>query len=818
MKLRICTTLAAVCLVALGGCGDSGSTPSTNSTSGVDAASGTSDSGVTDAGGKTDTASGTADVSVVGGGDAAGDASDCCKAKGATCGNVPGCAKFCGSCPTGKQCDTKVGSKTQYQCIAKAAGPVLKKLGEACGPSAECKVPANNATQEQQSAYRDCVNAQCESGMCNGGYCTKTCNIQADAKNNATGAAQSGGDGIEDPDVASDCEGFIDGPAGPSYKCVQYTSPAQGGQVNICTAGTTFKPCKANSDCTGGEVCSFHYIRGAYALTCSPAMKEADGKTAGQDNGGACNDNPAEGKVQTCKNNLCLGFGSCVDFCKSDSDCTAGGQPMYCRQNVKVFGQNGAPVNICYPKNCYLDEDCKDPNYYCLSSYNGVQNQAGDPDPNDPSKIKLPSWEESICVKKAPDTAKKGEACDDFPGDADTSVKACENKYWCVNGVCGSHCKSDANCAANQKCGVYEIPFDTSDPQDDKYDVYTALKICWPMPGAKGLCNGKTDCTDAKASYCRALEVDAPAPATGTNDFKYTLQGQCIEPQASLNAMGTECGAAVSKGCQSGFCLGSDAANNQPGYCTDLCGGKADCADTKIDIANGQVYKFACRALMYSYNETAAIEDNLYVPLCLPQPPGSSLADCSADFKCAGAEACAPYPIATGPDKAAKVEYRCLNITTQGKAAPSKKTGEACNPDPQPGDAEECISGFCMPDSVTGKGYCSALCKSNADCGSNDGMFCDTAHQAIARKDASKAAVVPMCLKAKACIPCAYDFQCSGKYACTWTSATAQNGACAPNCESDADCAKTDGGAKCEPALGFDGKPTGKKVCTATCK
>ncbi len=837
---RLCTALATLSLLVLSACGTSGTSGSTAApadTTGSGDSTGVGDTKADTTAGDsfagTDAAVGTDAGTVDTGG-----TNQCCKDKGAECGFVAGCPQSCGGCPTDKICDTKTGA-TKNKCIAKVVGPAKKKLGEACGPNKDCIEPPNNAPQATVNAYLQCLDDQCDSSMCWLGVCTKQCNIAADSKNNATGASQSGGDGIEDPEAASECEGFMDGPAGNQFKCVQLLSAASAQQVYRCTPGTTFAPCKANADCKGGEVCGYKYIRGVYALTCMPPYKEADGK-AGQTVGAYCNDNIAGGPLSTCKNNLCLGVG-CVDFCKADSDCnTAPGacqagkcsnngtacasdtdcSAFYCKKDQKFFGADNPAVNVCLPKPCYLDEDCKDPTYYCLSGYNGVKSQDGDPDPTDPTKIKMPGWNESSCVKKAPGTSKKGEACDEFPNDADTTVPMCENKYWCMNGVCGNHCLDDKNCAAGMKCGVVEIPLDTSDPQDDIDDVFSALKVCSPMPGAAGNCAGSPQCTTGKATYCRVLEVELPNPTTMTG--KYTLQGQCIEPSDKQAGMGAACGSAVAKTCLSGFCLGTGTQDGKatPGWCADTCGAKSDCpSEVAVEIAQGQKYKTICRSLLYGNNATPDPLDNVYVPLCLLVNSVSSLADCSSDFKCASAtESCAPFAIATGADKPAKVEFRCIDVKGQATTAPSKKVGESCNPNPGDTDPEECASGMCMPDSTTGKGYCSQLCKSDAACGSNDSMFCDTKHQVVARKDEAMAGFAPMCLKKKSCIPCAYDFQCSGNYKCTWSDSKAKNGSCAPACSTDADCAKTDGGGKCEDSKDLYGKATGNKVCTPICK
>ncbi|MSQ82304.1 MAG: hypothetical protein EXR77_05205 [Myxococcales bacterium] len=853
MKMRLSfvsarAVFAVACSLAFGACTASSSGGGSSSGAGtadaVDSAGGKADVVVLDTGAKTDV--------VVGDTAAPADAADaaptgnaaCCLQKKAKCGFVTGCSGSCGGCPIGEKCDAATGSATVNTCVKSAPAKALKKNGESCGPNADCVVPGNNASDQEKSVYSQCLNDQCTDGRCYLGVCSKFCKIATDKKDNATGAEVANGDGIEDPEAVSECSDFVDGPAGKDFKCVNLFSPSDPQQVAICTPGTSFIQCKNNADCKNGEVCGYKQIRGKLAPVCGPAYKNVDGKP-GTTLGNICNNNPKAGPLSTCKNNLCLGIG-CADFCKDDNDCiteagacqagkcASGGKSCandadcsawMCKKDQAFFGKDQPTVNVCLPKPCYLDEDCNNPNYYCLSGYNGVDNQEGDPDPKDPTKIKLPGWDESSCVKKAPNTAKKGEACDDYPNDDDVTLKPCENKYWCQNGTCGNHCKTNAQCAANMKCGIVEIPLDTSDPQDKKYDVYTALSVCTPMPGATKDCMGQGDCKgEATAKFCRHWELPLPNAGTETGASKYTIGGLCIAPEAGFGDVGAQCGLSNGKNCKSGLCFGQQdaAGKTSPGWCTDLCSSKADCPPSITFTGyNNQQAKAYCSSIFWSHNASAQPLDNLYLPVCLPDTANSSLQDCSSDFKCAAAgEACVALGIGTGPDKPATTDFRCRSLKNAATdPVPTKKVGELCNPNPAQSDPEECASGLCMPDSTTGKGYCSALCKDNAVCGSNDSLFCDVAKMILPRADTKMAAKAPMCIKKKSCIPCAYDYQCATGNLCAWTDTKAENGRCAPPCETDADCAKTDGGGKCEDQKGLTGKPTGKKLCTPTaCK
>lgn len=734
------------------------------------------------------------------GGDIAtgGDAKDnaaCCAEKNAQCGFVAGCSASCGGCPTDKTC-------TANKCVDKVVGPEPAKFGEPCDPDFTCQIPGPNATDDDFAEYRDCLDNLCEDGVCAFGVCTKTCNTPSngDTKINASGA--NGQDGVADEGVDDGCEGAEDGPAGASFKCTQWGNPAQGQNYQVCTAGTTFKECKANTDCPSGEVCGYKYLLGQIKTVCAPAYKNNDG-SAGAGAGEICNDDPEVGPVKVCANNLCGGAGACLAFCKADSDCPAGNE---CETAPNFFGEN-VPADICQPKECYLDEECP-AGQFCRSFYNQAESDDGSPDPDDPSKVIYPGFTGG-CSPIAPGTAKEGEKCDPFPNDDDTTLPDCYNPYWCLDGVCGGHCKADSDCAPSQKCTVVEIPLDLSDPQDDIDDVYAPISVCRNYPGAKGECYGQGDCKgDAAAPYCRMIEtVDLAQQATKT---QYTQKGLCIQPEAGYADAGALCGAlADGTQCKSGLC--GFGTETQPGFCLDMCSGKSDCP-ASVTIGQEQ-YKMICRSYLMGWNGTTQPLDDLYAPLCVPADSASSLADCAATKKCSGTEVCVPFPIAYGPTKAAKVEYWCVGLGADEK--PTKNIGEACNPE---AETAECLSGVCMPDSETGKGYCSAYCNADADCGTGNGLFCDTAHQSIGRADAKFAAIVPMCLKKKSCIPCAYDFQCATGNICTWKSKADEFGRCAPPCQTDADCAGTDGGAKCEAQNDYAGKPTGKKVCTPTCK
>ncbi|MSP92998.1 MAG: hypothetical protein EXR79_14560, partial [Myxococcales bacterium] len=781
MKLRTLAPLCCAAALGLWACSNTSAGPGTGAapadttgTNSGDAKVGTSDT-TSDAKAADATVSGdTAVADAAPAGDAAtAGPNECCKTAGAQCGFVKACPTSCGGCPLGQSCKDN-------KCSAGAPTVKKKKFGEYCGPSKECPYPPAGSAQAVFKEYYSCVDGQCEDNQCSYEVCSKPCVVAKDVKINFSGA--EGSDGVEDPDQNSECEGAADGPAGTKFKCLEIRSVAQvqqGTTLQMCIPGTSFKPCKATSDCTNGEVCGYRYFFGTYRLVCAPKYKSPakPGATYSE----TCNEDQKNGDVVFCANNLCFGNGQCAEFCKDNKDCVLAGvkctagkcangkscivdfdcSAFECNTKANVFGKDYPPAGLCTGKVCGLDKDCPDDSF-CRLYINGVKDEDGDPDPVDPKSVIKPGWAPSCQKKGKPPTSKKGDLCDDFTTDADTTIPPCENPQMCMDGYCGGLCKTNADCPNTMKCGVIEFPIDTSEPADKIYDYVLAQQVCLPAPGAAGPCLSSKQCTDKTANTCIVTEIaiELPGDATGTTKKVYTTDGNCIVPNAKFKGPGEECGAAVAGTCNSGVCLGTQSGS-QPGYCVEPCTQKSDCpAEMKV---GGKSYKSICRGLLMGWGGKYHDPNKfVYAPFCAPSSTENSLADCSKDKKCASKdEVCFPFVIAWGPDKAAKVEYGCGLAVAAGQAKPTKKIGEACNPTPADNAPAECAFS-CSPDVEKGKGYCTDLCSSNADCGSNDNMYCDLEHQWISRDDVKKAGIVPICKKKKACLPCDWHNDCAG--------------------------------------------------------
>ena len=819
MNKRMWTSaISAIALVAVG-CSDSGGDTGTTTPT-PDTGGGTVDAGADTVGGGDDTAA--ADT---GGGGA-------CSCVAVQCGYLPDCPSSCGACPEGKKC-------VNNMCEAGTTTGNKRKFGEYCGADATCQVPPSGASDAAFSAYRDCLDNQCEGGRCFMNVCTKPCKIYKDDKNNVTGEA--GADGIEDPDAETECSDAVDGPYGKQFVCVEWLSPvqvAQGQSLQVCTAGKELKKCKADVDCTTGETCQlvFAPIYGEFDPRCMPAKKNPD-NTPGAGTSQTCNNDPKGGALASCASGLCWSPGlGCVTFCKSDDDCLtdscdAGkckGSGATCATNSDcsawacdkgrtVFSDVPTTFDICWPKNCELDGDCLDENFHCQISYNGVQSIEGDVDPTDPDNVKMPGWD-NICLRSTDGSAKTGEACDPFPTDGVDAGKACNNPYFCsggTGGICGALCKADTDCKnADSKCGISEYPIDLNDnDENDSEDAYLPFSTCYHLPGAGDECASMGDC-DGK--YCKpwTFMTELPAESTATTPEKIsTSAGVCVTTDAAKNGFGGTCGpAAGGTLCNSGLCLGSDGGT-QAGLCTDVCSTHEDCKD-KIDLG-GQEYKSVCSLIMTGWNGTYAPEDDVYYPICWVTMVDSTLTDCTATKTCSGTQVCRAYPITWGPDKAAKVEYLCVQGAVEGSPAPTGTVGDACNPDPPEGTGPQCKGAYCFLDAKPGTGYCSGLCNTDADCGG--GTVCDDI-VLVPRAKKEFAAVTKACRKKVSCIPCDNSDDCTGNYECTNVgTAKAPNMRCAPPCSADGDCGATDGGAKCVPAKDVKAGELASKVCQPTC-
>ena len=252
--------------------------------------------------------------------------------------------------------------------------------------------------------------------------------------------------------------------------------------------------------------------------------------------------------------------------------------------------------------------------------------------------------------------------------------------------------------------------------------------------------------------------------------------------------------------------------------CSTVCEDADSCP--KNIVVQGLMLDMACGTFNFADALTPNDPtDNVYVPLCQPflDDPGD-FPPCGADFSCAAPGAtCVARPVVFGSTKPGYVDYRCVDTTND---QPTGTLGATCDIDTSPespaGNGVECQSAYCLPD-VTGNddGYCTTLCTNDTDCAGIPGAVCDQ----LVLVPRTVGNVGPnVCQRAVSCIPCEPATGCAGDYVCANVGAAGAlaDMRCVPACETDAECAQSDGGSQCISTLDSSGSPTSTTGCTLT--
>lgn len=763
-------TVLAVASWASAGCGDD-KTPSSDTT--ADTSPDSTDTDTTDTGTDTDTTTPDTDTSET-------ETTDPCGTR--VCGTVGGVN--CGTCPGEQECNAA------GRCITPGA-----PLGARCGVSATC----TSAT----AGWPNCLHEQCASNSCLPAnqvalafrdVCTQGCAIYKDT---------SPANGVNDADAPfEDCapDNVVDGPAGDVFRCVNFAQPGEN-PVGVCLPGTEFADCTRDADCPSGESCDLTNIGGAIGTRCIAKYRETEnweGTTGALSE--SCNENPNEGAIQYCEGGLCFGIG-CVSMCASNADCdTTKVRPgtgcgndgkcltnpakscttdvdcsaFQCSPDFEIFGAEYPQLafDICFPNNCQTDADCGG-GFYCRFFWNG--------EPGTDAAL------DSLCLPQNAEGVNLGEACIDpsetIPGNL------CKNEDLCIGGFCSTLCEADTDCnqAAGQLCAAAELPGDFDEDGED--DFVLPIQWCQTYPGFTTDCLSNADCTATET--CQVFEVANYEGEELNADGPYTLAGVCQafnpDPQnpafpGNAGTFGQSC--TTGDQCRSGFCYPINEAGTQR-ICADVCQATADCP-SNVQIGD-QTANGTCVGLLYGWGGN--LEDPsgfVYLGLCLPDV--SSLADCSDDYSCDGAESCFPNVIAAGPTTPAKVEYLCYQTWEEAAQRGTKTIGQACNPN---AEVEECATGLCVTElDNANAGYCSSLCDEGDPCG--NGTTCqDITRIARVGDYAANAGSYGLCLKDQDCSECAGQWDCPGSdLACVnLGTAAAPSYHCVPGCETATDCA-----------------------------
>lgn len=635
------------------------------------------------------------------------------------CGPDPdGCVLSCGECDPNEEC-TAAGACV----VVEVSG-----FGGYCLESETCHGELTSGDAATPT-YPDCLDLKCETGECWGWWCTKACTPEKDEVNNLTLAPTP--DGVEDADSAStQCAGSADDAFAGPFRCVNLQQPTPGTQpVAFCFAGTDFRPCDANADCTAGESCQVMLVAGVLSTFCLQAPQNAVGIAE------ECNSSPLEGDVAFCETDLCFGVG-CTEFCESDEDCgtytqgcdgnTCADDPQIecatdadcsawtCVRDLPIFSNDPTLFDVCLGRECFANDGCRDSDFYCRLFGNFE-------DGMDPADFK---WEPA-CEKRPEGSVDVGEACDEDPT-VPPEGPVCHSDF-CIAGYCSAFCTADDDCALDlgQRCVVYEWPLDLDDDGED--DHFEPIGLCYTIGNIDAdstACTSQADC--AAGETCSILQIGDYSPGEGGET---DISGVCKTDAAEDLGYFAACGLEDDQHCAGeGWlfqCFESNPDEGIPGYCSYPCRTSADCP-AGVDFDGTTPLKGVCGTLYYGYNGTydpedpATQVDDLFINFCEPEVDLSSLADCSADFTCADEnEACLPNQIIYGPTTVPVVEWLCREAFDAENPRPTGAPGDACT------DGGDCASLYCNnPTEAEGAGYCSLFCNGDGDCAAIDGATC----------------------------------------------------------------------------------------------
>ncbi len=712
---------------------------------------------------------------------------------GHPCGD-DGCGGSCGTCPSGTQCATD-GS----QCLLMS---VQIAFGGGCGPTEDCSptvaiswLPGSGVANP---SWPGCQDDQCREGPCVSGVCSRWCSLTRDIVQNGTGIP--GTDGIDDDDApAGDCQGALADRFPGAWACVEEELAAgPGGARGRCLPRSSFTPCDDGTPCPSGEACGYVKVRGNREARCLAATP-GGGLLADP-----CGWDPGLGQARRCLawncstrgcSAPCANDGACVTdavqcdsasgtcrdggaSCATDADCSA----WSCSTGVLIADPSGLYA-ACAPKACRIDQDCRDPAFYCLADVaQMIASAAGDP----PGR----------CQRRLAGGAGEGQPCNTAAGDG-RPVVPCSNEAYCFDGRCGALCTEDADCGAGQRCGLREFPTDANG--DGKIDVNLRVPLCLTSGDPAPACLVASDC--AADAACTAY---VPATADPTR-----VDLLCMAPPTDAQPVGTACGAAAfGATCRSRACLLEDATDGVPGICSEPCRTRADCPDSSS--FGSSTVRWTCEALPFSAAGTRVNTDDLWASWCVPVPGDSSLAPCDDTPVCANLDEYCRAAVRTGvPGGIDEVRWFCVKPT--GGAAP----GQPCTPSK---DGSDCATGLCEPSALSGVGFCSLGCRTDADCGLVAGWGAVCAPRVVVpRSDPTASLSIPICRQVTSCVQCRVDEDCGPGLRCADASSVPylRDYRCVAPCDVDADCVgQADGSICTSTAAPLDSSPSGSvKAC-----
>ncbi len=380
----------------------------------------------------------------------------------------------------------------------------------------------------------------------------------------------------------------------------------------------------------------------------------------------------------------------CTDFsCNGHGDCLVlGGQAMCeCDEVTYWDGFTCAPKPECVGtgQECSSDLDCC--TGFCFwdshlsQVYCSPHTCQGDVDCIDQSDDPAPM----CCVQDSGLTShchklEDGAACGSQTGECGASCdeqgdSACLPGYMCAHTGCHSQCLMP--CEQDSDCrGCH-----------DEYDPHSTF-TCWNLSGGEQYCIVMTsdDCTSEH--NCCDDRVEACIPWTSADGM--SMEGVCHKigdvPIGEACEGDDPIELPPEQQCVGFYCLRD--------HCTEVCIFDEDCPPDMV-----------CGNWTFQMNQDGSV--TAQIGMCLWM--AGSRDPCESDLDCSAGEVCDQYQPPNGPWTKVCTTPRC-DLAEDGCAG----FGEPCGP-----GIARCASWLCLPDPVTGEGFCSAQCEPNHGCPPN---------------------------------------------------------------------------------------------------
>ncbi len=385
-----------------------------------------------------------------------------------------------------------------------------------------------------------------------------------------------------------------------------------------------------------------------------------------------------------CDEQDCAGHGECL---------VLGGQAMcVCDEETYWDGFTCAPKPACAGtgQECSEDVDCCTGfcflDWYSFGRYCSLHNCQSDAECVDLSDDSLP-----MCCSQDSDGSshchkiEEGQTCGDqestcgsfCDGQGDS---ACQPDHICIwdgcHRYCARRCDPDENHGMCDGCR-YENDTDP-EPWFSCHGISGGDYVCLDSSERYGGCNSSSDCCDLNDSAC--------IPWTGAGGS--SLEGTCN--RLGEMPIGAPCDWAEDPSdlppeqrCVGFYCFRD--------HCTEVCFTDDDCPADMV-----------CGNWTFQMNIDGSVTDQ--IGMCLWM--AGSRDPCESDLDCPAGEVCDQYQPPSGPWPKVCTTRRCDPVEED-----CADFGQPCGP-----GIARCASWLCLPDPVTGEGFCSAQCEPNQGC------------------------------------------------------------------------------------------------------